>query len=457
VSNVAVAEQNELTEVDDYLLHPPEFDPAVQNAVVIVGAGPNTEHLYEAGALPELMRTRPVFVFEEGEPRIPTPDGQLINTRFQAGDPQTEALMRSGGVHSMYLSVPPGAHLPLILYGLELAGEGFINRIVVPKPLVTSEEEARVVALAVRQAESRRRELGIPMPRVGDEDKSFLYIHEHYQRKASWYEFRKQLAEVSNRLGRLQSVSIGIEEAVTIEEEGRQRAFAGGALEDLGPHVTSDVFDVAYAINEGGRYSVSNQSETWVERFRYEGSELPEDVATGFIVHGTSPIVDNERGERHEVEFTLLGGKGVSNRKEAVLTFVDPETGEESTVTVDLKKNRIIIPPELDDKIGDLFPQTEFTENGYGPITLTGLNGGDPDLSFQHPSQARIATKWVAELTRQAQRSEMIEHPVGMSLWGLERFRQLSPHVGNAALAAVGAEEYLRLHLARQQASDSLH
>lgn len=351
----------------------------------------------------------------------------------------------------MYISVPPGAHLKLIQYGLKLAGEGLLNRIVVAKPLVTSEEEARIVAAAIREAEKRRRELGIPMPRVGDEEKSFLYIHEHYQRKASWYEFRKQLGEVSNRLGRLQSVSIGIEEKITVEEERRQEAFAGGALEDLGPHDTSDLFDVAYAINEGGRFSISNQSETWVERFRYEGSELPEDVATGFIVHGVSPIVDRERGERHEVEFILLGAKGASNRKKAVLTFVDPVSGVESTVTVDLKKNKIIIPPELDDKIGDLFPQTEFTENGYGPITLHGLNGGDPDVSFQHPSQARIATKWVAELTRQAQQHEMIEHPVGMSLWALERFRQLSPHIGNAALAAAEAEEYLRQQVTKQQ------
>lgn len=439
--------------IDHLNLAHPEFDPTIQNAVVIVGAGPNTAHLYEAGALSKLMETRPVFVLERREPQIPVHPDRLYRTDGAEDAAKADALMRSGGVHAVYYSVPPAAHLPLIKEGLELAGQGLINRLVVPKPLVTSEDEAREVAAALRDAERQRKALGIPMPEWGGKELSLLYVHEHYQRKASWYEFRKQLGEVSNRLGRLKSVSIGIEEAVTIEEEGRQAAFAGGALEDLGPHVTSLVFDIAYGINGGGRYSVPTQSETWVERFRYSGSELPQGVATGFIAHGISPIADKERGEWHDIEFTLLGGKGVSNRKEAILTFVNPDTGEESTIAVDLKKNKIIIPQEINDKIGDLFPQTDFTENGYGPITLSGLNGGDPDLSFQDARQARIAVKWVAELTRQAEQHEMIEHPVGMSLWGLEHFRQLSPHLGNTALAAEGTEAYLRQQRTTRQAA----
>jgi len=411
--------------------HP--LDPTAQNAIAFIGVGANTRHLAEAGALPHLMAERPVYFFQHGEPQLDIPKGQLIRTDTASGRAEAEELRRSGALHAEYVSTPPETHLRIIQDELALAGEGLLNRLVVAKPVVANEQQIEEADIALWEAEWSRMRRGIPMPRVGDQEKSFLYVHEHYQRKEAWSEFQRRLGDVIGILGRPTSVLVDIEEPKTLEEEHRERAFGDGALPDIGTHATSLYLDVANAIDSSRRYMASNLITSQVRRFRYEPTVLQDDVETGFIVHGTSQVYDRVEHEEHVVDFTLMGGKGLSNRKEATVSFVHPDTGDESAITVDLKRNVICLPDDAPAELKALFPKTEFSDNGYGRVVLAGLNGGDPDVSFQHWFQAKVVTKWVAELTRQARKNDMVRHDIGTSLSEMD----------GVAVRTAGSRKYL--------------
>jgi hypothetical protein len=303
----------------------------------------------------------------------------------------------------------PRLHEPLLNEHVGYAGEGLIDFTVIPKPFAQNVKEMVAMRALIRAAETRRRELD---PSYDPEQSPLVHIHEHYKEKGAWHVVREQLNSMTRRLGRLESVSVDIQERRTAEDEDRLDAFQGGALEDLGPHVISLGLDVQSSVNTTDRYAIPNRSHTTVERFRYDNSDLPEGVETSFIVRGGTTIIDKERDESHEVSFTWSGGKGLVDKKEAILVFVHPDTSVRSLVIVDLKENKLTVPPE----VSDLFPETQFEDNGYGYSVEAGLNGGDPRQSFQSLAEAEIVTKWQHVLARQGASQPPRIHETGLEL-----------------------------------------
>jgi predicted dehydrogenase len=384
-----------------------DFTGQKRDTVVIVGAGQNTAHMGDSIA--RLSLEHPLHVFEVSQPLIDVNTDRLHMTNTEEGHRSAEALLGSRAVHAVYLSVIPLLHKPLLDKYLGHAGENEIDFVVLPKPFAQNVQELRDMRSMLRAAIARRQEID---PSYNPEASPMLFIHEHYKEKGAWHELRERLNQVTGRLGRLESVDIDIQEARTAEDEGRVAAFQGGALEDLGPHVISLGLDVQSSINTTDRYAIPNRSTTTVERFRYEDSELPEGIETSFIVHGQTAIVDQERGEAHSIDFTWRGGKGLVNKKDATLTFIHPDTGERSTIVVDLRANTLAIP----DAVRDLFLITEFDDNGYGYSVESGLNGGDPHQSFQHIDEAAIVTKWQQALRNQGSKQAPIIHRRGSEL-----------------------------------------
>lgn len=378
-----------------------------RDTVIIVGAGQNTAHMSES--IGRLSQEHPLHVFEVNEPLIDVAPDRLHYTNTEHGRRSSEALLGSGAVHAAYLSVIPMLHKPLLDTYLAHAGEGRLDFVVLPKPFAQSVEELREMRVMLKNAVARRQEID---PSYDPEANPILFIHEHYKEKGAWHELREQLNKVTERLGRLESVDIDIQEARTAEDEGRVAAFQGGALEDLGPHVISLGLDVQSSINTTDRYAIPDRSTTSVERFRYEDSDLPQGVETSFIVHGQTSLIDKERREVHDVDFTWRGGKGLVNKKDATLTFIHPDTGERSVIVVDLRANTLAVP----EVVRDLFPITEFDDNGYGYSVESGLNGGDPHQSFQHIDEAAIVTKWQQALRNQGRKHAPRIHRRGTEL-----------------------------------------
>lgn len=390
--------------------------PGQRDTVLIVGAaGANARHM--DGAVRRLVAEHPVHgvdlrIPDDPEFPIPRENMHIVGTPEANGDQEVLELIKSGVVRAVYLSLVPSMHVQEIVKYLCHVGEGLIDFLVVPKPAVSNLEERREVEIALREARARLRARTAGEAALRSE-RSLLYVHEHYQRKEAWDTLRQHLGEVSKHLGRLESVTIGIEEAATAEGEGRVKAFERGAMDDLGPHTMSMALDVAHSLNTDRAYTVSSRPHaTTVQRYRYADSELPEGVETAFTVHGTTTITDHQRdGETHNVDFTMRGGKGLINKKEATLTFIHPDTGKRSIVAVNLRTNELFVP----DEVSSLFPPTTFSDNGYGKIVLDGLNGGDPDISFQHWSQARVVTKWGVDLAELGQ-GQLVIHERGLSL-----------------------------------------
>jgi hypothetical protein len=384
-----------------------EADEARRDTVVIVGAGQNTAHMGES--ITRLAQEHPVHVFEVNPPLIPVSHDRLHLTDTEEGYESSRRLLGSGAVHATYLSVIPKLHAPILEDHLEYAAEGNLDFIVLPKPFAQDVIEMRAMRGMIRAAEARRKQND---PSYDPEKDPLVYIHEHYKEKGAWHVLREQLNQVTDRLGRLESVAIDIQEARTAEQEGRVAAFQGGALEDLGPHVISLGLDVQSSINTTGRYSIADRSSTSVERFRYEDSDLPDGVETSFIVRGETTITDKQHEEDHKVAFTWSGGKGLVDKKDATLTFVHPDTGERSVILVDLRANTLAVP----EKVSDLFPETEFDDNGYGYVVESGLNGGDPHRSFQSLAEAEVVTKWQQFLANQGKHQVPRVHARGTEL-----------------------------------------
>lgn len=390
--------------------------PERPDTVVIAGiAGANAQHMYRA--IGHLAEQHPVYGTEYRVPdhmrdAMPVPMDRVFLTNTGEGQQQLDDLLEEG-VHAVYLSLIPKLHVSEIVKYLDYYARGKLDFIVIPKPAVSNLEERRIVQKALWEAKAARKEWAdsIGRPELAKPTTSPIFVHEHYQRKEAWTAMFEQLDEVTNILGRLESVNISIEEAKTIESEGRVAAFGSGALEDLGPHALSLMLDVAYATNKTSRYAMSNRPETTVQRLRYADSQMPEGAETGFVVRGTTQLQDHQQGETHDVNFTLSGGKGAIDQKEVRLTFVRQNSEgveERQTVVVDLQRNQFT---ELPDGIHHIFPeevQQQFDDNGYRDSVWEGLNGGDPDKSFQHWNQARIVIDWLGRLTMQGRENSLI-------------------------------------------------
>ncbi|HET6747336.1 MAG TPA: hypothetical protein VFH06_04490 [Candidatus Saccharimonadales bacterium] len=362
-------------------------------SVQVFGGGANTEHF--GSALKGLQEIRPVELFEVRDiDPARVPHDVLYRLDEYEGRERADRALGTEAI-SAYLSLIPQMHVDAIKQHLRRVGKGLLGFVVVPKPAVRTISEMREVDDAIAEAEAERKANGI------DADTDPLYVHEHYVVKGAWKAMREKLGEVMDVLGRLESAVVTIEEARTVEGEGRVAAFEGGALEDLGPHVISIGLDVEQAFYASKRYKNVGNATLSLERYKYADSVLPSEIETGFIVHGTTTIIDEQATipERmhYELPFRWQGGKGLDDKKCVRLDFVDPDTSERNTVVVDLQRNSLTIPEAVE----HLFEQTQFTDNGYGEVVKSGLNGDTPEGSFQDWDTARKVVKITEHIRRQ--------------------------------------------------------
>ena len=383
-------------------LEQPSFSKRWEGAPVrILGGGANSEHF--GSALRQVREERPVELYEmrDIDPKR-VPHDVLYNLGEQE---DRQAAERALGERALatYISLVPRLHVDAMKEHLRRVGKDVLGFVVVAKPAVQTIDEMREIDTVVKEVEAERRHL------LGDEADHLptpLWVHEHYDKKKAWDVGRIALPELMNVLGRLESASVVIEEAQTIEYEGRQLAFEGGALEDLGPHVISIGLGVEEAFNRSERYESSNKSSLAIERYRYEDTELKEGVETGFVIKGLTTINDRVTGESYELPFKWQGGKGLGevadpdnprakDKKLVTFNFIHPDTEKKTTVVIDLQRNTIQAPEE----VAHLFPQTQFTDNGYGEVVRQGLTGGDPAQSFQDWPTARKVIK-IGHFTR---------------------------------------------------------
>lgn len=395
------AESASLVEVAPTTLEYAAHDSALQHlgalaadGVIFFGAGDNFDNMREAAM--RLSAEHPVFLVEwNQEPDFPVPREQKFLVSNPEEDHALHELLDSGAVSIGYVGLPPSMHERVLIEHLGRIGEGAMKYIVATKPVVPDVKSLKRLDAAVVEAYARRR---ITRP---DADDPIIYVHEHYIEKGAWRALREQLPAVSDRLGRLRSFTVNIEESQTIESEHRGLdAFGDGALGDFAPHAISLALNAKEAINQSERYTITDWSSTETRTFRYADTQLSEEVPTGFIVKGKAAIIDHHDDSENGIDFTWRAGKGLGteDQKYATLEFEYPDTGEISTIHVDLRRNTLLVP----DAVRDLFVDTAFTENGYGPIVEQGLNGGHPRNSFQPWEQARTVTKWMSLLERDA-------------------------------------------------------
>jgi predicted dehydrogenase len=396
------------------------FEP--RQAILVVGGGENTKHMGKALREVDEISSYSVHVSEVKEPLIPVEPEQLHRVDTSEGKTSLDGLIKSGEVRVAYGSLVPSMHLAFLEKYLQHVGEGLIDFVVIAKPAVQNLEELRAVNEAVRKAEAQLR------LRYGDDydfkENPILFVHEHYAEKGAWRSVRENLGEATKHLGRLRNVTINIEEAQTAKGEGREAAFAGGAIEDLGPHLISVALDIESSINGSKLYKINNSDiETWVKRVNHDGSGMS--AETGVIIRGQTEILDlsdiqeDGRPKRHKVNFVWRGGKGLINRKEAVLEFerIDPETGKlkSEKITVNFSGNTLEVP----ESVRHLFPQTKFDDNGYGDVVKNGFSSGNPEEHFQSWPAAQKVTKLAHHFARQGQ-GDLAIHPQGVSLESLQ-------------------------------------
>ena len=379
-------------------------DQEPPQAVLVRGGGANSLHAYDAGGL-----RGPVHVADFKAPQFPVNPENTHDLSTPEGREEVDRLIAQRAFRSTYISVPAAVHASLIIEDLEHVANNELSYTVTSKPAVRDIAEMRLVNAKVKEVHGRLPDLSPNTETTYDPKKNgFLFIHEHYTEKGAWLAVLAQFTELTKRLGRLQRMTSTIAEARTIEEEGRTVALEDGVLEDLSPHLISQALDAQEKINANPRYTVSSRSKTTVERSRYEGSELREGVETGFKIRSNTPIIDNETGTEHEVEWICGGYKGAdADHKAVVFEFIHPDTGIETTVTVDLRANTLQVP----EAVQDLFPQTEFNENGYGKILEIGLTE-NPEV-LQSWEQAQIVIKMMRNLVLKSRHAPVRLHPVG--------------------------------------------
>ena len=71
----------------------------------------------------------------------------------------------------------------------------------------------------------------------------------------------------------------------------------------------------------------------------------------------------------------------------------------------------------------DLFPETQRTETGYREIMLSGLNGGDPNISFQHRNQAGAVVGNMEDIQRQGRGINLQPYARGTPLQTLDTYQ----------------------------------
>jgi hypothetical protein len=400
---------------------PPHRDG--KKVVLIGGSGDNVAHM--SVPLTVLAEDHELHVFDfkvSDDPKFPVTQTHLMNT--EEGRASADDLLTSGDVGKVYLSVPPESHKDLIIKYLGYAARGLISGVVVTKPYVLNRKERVEVAIAHAAALKERSKLtehagSLSLGRPGEiGDDSLLWVHEHYQRKEAEQVLYRKLGEVTAVLGHLTDVTINIEETNGVD---RPTAFGEGAFGDLGSHAISVALDISNSIDNdtGGRYAISGHSQSTFQRFRYEDAQVGPNTETGFIVHDKRTLTDHDLGDSvSDINYTMTGGKGLVDCKVISLTYKHPDTGEVSMISVDLSKNTLQVP----DAVKDLFPKTVYTDNGYGRVMLAGLNGGDPNISFQHPKQAGLVVGLMEDLAKQGQQAELRVHPKGMRLQDLDSY-----------------------------------
>lgn len=379
--------------------HRQQLGEMATDGVIFFGAGgDNFRNM--ATAVRNLSAQHPVYLVEyDREPDFPVPRDQKFLVANHEEDEALHELLDSGKINIGYVSLPPRMHERVTIEHLQRIGEGLMRYIVVTKPVVPDVQSLKRLDAAVVEAYARRRET---RPDATD---PIIYVHEHYMEKGAWRSLREHLPAVADRLGRLRKFTANIEEAQTIESEPRGLdAFGDGALGDFGPHAISLALNAKDAINKSERYTITDYSSTETRQFRYADTQLAEDAPTGFIVKGNASIVDKATAETHDMEFVWRAGKGLgeTDNKYVTLEFENPDTGAVSTIHVDLKHNSLQFSDEVPDDVRALFTQFDASENGYGQIVEQGLNGGHPINSFQPWEQARVVTKWMSVLEKQA-------------------------------------------------------
>lgn len=387
--------------------------PSVQDGVYVAGAlGANAENL--RGALTRLATQHSLYLGDICEPtrELPVPSDHFYVVDPEAHDEPEEIRekIENGEIHAVYGSLREVDHKEFLLRQLGYAARGLIKLIVIPKPALRDIAEMREVDAAVKVARAS-----------GYEFK--LVVHEHIAERGAWHAFREKLPELVDVLGRLTKFDVSIQEARTIEAEGRTKALEEGVYRDLFAHGGTLLEETRAAINKNGRYDIANRSELSMQRFRYEGSELAEGVETGFALHGETRITDTDPQFGHDQVYSVLynvyASKGAVDDKRAVATFVNDE-GIESTITINLAKISSIDAPDI---VRHLFPITEFDDDGYGRVVEAGLYGGDPEESFQLYTDARVIIKWEAEIENKKKYESPIQiHPQGVSLEELSQF-----------------------------------
>lgn len=379
--------------------HRQQLGEMATDGVIFFGAGgDNFRNMGEAAR--RLSAQHPVYLVEyDREPDFPVPREQKFLVANHEEDDALHDLLDSGRINIGYVSLPPRMHERVTIEHLQRIGEGLMRYIVVTKPVVPDVQSLKRLDAAVVDAYARR---SVTRPEATD---PLIYVHEHYIEKGAWRALREQLPAVADRLGRLRTFTANIEESQTIESEPRGLdAFGDGALGDFGPHAISLALDAKAAINKSSRFTITDRSETEARTFRYADTQLDDEVPTGFIVKGNAFIVDNHTGSEHPLDFTWRAGKGLGaeDNKYVTLEFEHPDTGVVSTIHVDLKHNSLQFSDEVPDDVRGLFTQFDATENGYGTVVEQGLNGGHPINSFQPWETARVVTKWMSVLEKQA-------------------------------------------------------
>lgn len=382
-----------------------ELQEPGRKKVIVEGVfGANARNMYPALARLAMDDKHDVYgtdIAIRDDLNLPIPRDHVFMTNTEEGLEQLESLLTEDeeGNTVAYLSLIPELHVRYIEKYLDAYAKGQIEFFVVPKPVVMTLEERYQVGTKMQEAIAARKQWAesIGRPDLAQPHETPMWVHEHYQHKKAWRTLFEQLGPVAERLGRLESLQISVEESQTVESEGRVKAFGKGALADLGAHVISMALDTSYGINNAkdGKWRMSSPKDVTVQRVRYSDSELEEGVETGFVIHGTPQITARNGTETHDVDITLMGGKGLIDHKEARLTFIHPESGERNEIVVDLRKNALTVLP---DAVKDLFPVTEFADkfddNGYGKTIYLGLNGDGPEDHFQHAGQAFVVTRW---------------------------------------------------------------
>ncbi|MDN5274339.1 MAG: hypothetical protein JWP06_240 [Candidatus Saccharibacteria bacterium] len=371
-----------------------EDDPVKK--ILIVGPGANTRNLLNApGGLRESGHHDIYYAgISTAPPAIEIPEGHLYEVDTPEGRESLQRLLADEAFHATYYSTPAEYHEKGIIDGLQELAEGRGKVVVATKPVVENTEQARRVRTAIKLTQRRLRE------RLGESynpvETPPVLVHEHYLKKGAWVAVRKQIPELSKRFGRLESAEVHIQERRTAKDEGREKVVGAGAFEDLGPHALSLGLDAQRAINEDpdGLYLITDNSQMDVDFVRHDDPGFA-DNETGFRIRGTTQVIDKKTADTHELNFVWCGGKGLIDKKEVRLTFVD-EMGVRTTIVADLIANRIV---DVPDPARDLFPEVQYVDNGYGESVAAGLNGGIPKDNFQLYEDAEKVVLWGSKLT----------------------------------------------------------